>query len=102
MHALDVVVHRNHHVAHGLEAAAHHAKGHGNLAVFYLTMAGMMVCNGRLAGAMRWGWSGLVLQPLPRFWNMMPDLPVTMPTAKLKHMEFMKDTLMRFLSTTLR
>src|SRR5882724_13476891 len=65
-----------------------------------VTSAGMMVCNGRLRGAMQLGWPGWMRKPPARFCRRMPVLFDTIAEPKECAIELMNEQALRSLSTT--
>src|SRR4030088_679989 len=61
---------------------------------------GMMVCSGRLPGAMQLGWSGCTRKPAPRFCSSTPVLLETTAEPNECAIELMKEQTLRSLSTT--
>ena len=61
----------------------------------------MIVCSGRLPGAMQLGWPGCTRKPAPRFCSRMPVLSVTTAEPKECATELMKEQTLRSLSITL-
>ena len=60
----------------------------------------MMVCSGRLRGAMQFGWPGWMRKPPARFCSRMPVLLETIAEPKECAIELMKEQTLRSLSTT--
>ena len=60
----------------------------------------MMVCSGRLPGAMQLGWPGWMRKPPARFCSRTPVLLETIAEPKECAIELMKEQTLRSLSTT--
>ncbi len=60
----------------------------------------MMVCSGRLPGAMQFGWPGWMRKPPARFCSSTPVLFDTIAEPKACAIELMKEQTLRSLSTT--
>src|SRR6202051_153984 len=84
--------------------AARHIGGFLHVAVmiprpFLVTSDGIMVCSGRLPGAMQLGWPGWTRKPPPRFCSRMPVLLETIAEPKECAIELMNEQTLRSLST---
>ena len=62
----------------------------------------MMVCSGRLPGAMQLGWEGSRTNPAPRLCRSTPVFGLTSPVPKVLNSELMKLTAFLSRSTTHR
>ena len=62
----------------------------------------MIVCIGRLPGAITLGCAGSSEKLLPRLWNSTPVSGQTRPLPKLSNTELMNETTLRSRSTTVR
>src|ERR1700755_1743757 len=61
---------------------------------------GMMVCSGRLPGAMQLGWPGCTRNPAPRFCSSTPVLLETTAESNVCAIELMQEQALRALSIT--
>ena len=68
----------------------------------FSAMPGMMVCIGRLCGAMQFGCPSSSRKPKPRLCSITPDSSSRMPEPKLSNSELMKEQAFPSSSTTQR
>ena len=68
----------------------------------FITMPGMIVCIGRLRGAMQFGWPRSTRKPKPRFCSITPDRSARIAEPKPSNSELMKLHALPSLSTTQR
>src|ERR1700742_2801105 len=66
----------------------------------FVTRLGMMVCSGRLPGAMQLGWPSCTRKPPARFCNNTPVLLETIAAPSECATELMNEQALRSLSTT--
>ena len=64
-----------------------------------ITMPGMIVCSGRLPGAMRLGCAGSITKPDPRLWNITPLSLLISAVPNDWNSELMNETALPSLST---
>jgi hypothetical protein len=65
-------------------------------------MPGMMVCIGRLRGAIAFGCPSAMRKLEPRFWSMTPLFEAMMPEPYPENSELMNEIALRSRSTTVR